>query len=307
MIMPKLKAFDFVFCYGFYSHGVIKNMIDRICWNITSKCNDNCSFCFRDNISEELSIEENLYIANKLCEYGIKHIAFSGGEALLYHGIFDLIEFFNKHGVDITLISNCILLDEEVLDRVLKFINWLAIPIDSISNNSVFMRNHNHLVNIQKVLSYINSTNKYDTLVKVNTVVTSINYQEIPIIYSNYIYLYPFIMRWNLFEFTPLRGKAVENNERFAMNTDMDTYIINYLNKLNISNSHLCIKYKHKSTIEDSYFVISPNGKVMKSDGIHEIYIGNLLQESVISIESKLCINTELYDKRTQFSQIVII
>lgn len=61
--------------------------IERICWNITNVCNDDCEFCFRDNLSQPLSLESNIKIVNKIIDGGIQHIAFSGGEPLLYDGI----------------------------------------------------------------------------------------------------------------------------------------------------------------------------------------------------------------------------
>ena len=33
-----------------------------ICWNITSRCNENCKFCYRIIADNEISLEKNMEI-----------------------------------------------------------------------------------------------------------------------------------------------------------------------------------------------------------------------------------------------------
>lgn len=133
-------------------------MISRVCWNITNRCNDNCAFCFRDQLSSELTLNQNRLIANKLIASGIKHIAFSGGEALLYEGLLDLIQLFSFSNIEITLISNSLLLDGSAIDEYSKYINWLALPIDTLIGNRKISRNMSHLDNVLQLLSYAEKT-----------------------------------------------------------------------------------------------------------------------------------------------------
>lgn len=84
-------------------------MIDYVCWNITNKCNDSCSFCFRDIERVPLTLSENITIAEKIIKSQIRRVTFSGGEALLYKNLFALVELFSKYDFDMRLITNCIL------------------------------------------------------------------------------------------------------------------------------------------------------------------------------------------------------
>lgn len=70
--------------------------IEKICWNIAGRCNDNCSFCFKDKERKSISLENALRIIDNLNNSGVKHIAFSREEALLYNGIFELFNY--THG-----------------------------------------------------------------------------------------------------------------------------------------------------------------------------------------------------------------
>ena len=56
----------------------------EVCWNITTKCNQNCRYCHRFLKINELTYEENLQILKNLMEDGIIDITWTGGEALMY-------------------------------------------------------------------------------------------------------------------------------------------------------------------------------------------------------------------------------
>jgi MoaA/NifB/PqqE/SkfB family radical SAM enzyme len=80
--------------------------ITKVCWNIINKCNDKCSFCFRDSIRKPLNVSENKNIIYNLAKSGVKSITFSGGEALLHKGIIDVIKFSHSLGLETTLVTN---------------------------------------------------------------------------------------------------------------------------------------------------------------------------------------------------------
>ena len=71
------------------------NKIYSVCWNITEKCNESCKFCYR-TIVDDLSLEENKRIADKLIEHGVEKITFAGGEPLLYKGLFGLAKYIKS-------------------------------------------------------------------------------------------------------------------------------------------------------------------------------------------------------------------
>ena len=58
-------------------------MIKKVCWNITSRCNKNCIFCFKFN-KKDISLEKNKKILQKLKKLGVEKITWSGGEPYMY-------------------------------------------------------------------------------------------------------------------------------------------------------------------------------------------------------------------------------
>ena len=91
-------------------------MPNSVCWNITSRCNDKCLFCYRDRESKELNFDKQKKIIQKIAESGIRKVTFAGGEPLLVEKIQDLILYANKNGLITSLTTNGILLNHENLE-----------------------------------------------------------------------------------------------------------------------------------------------------------------------------------------------
>lgn len=56
---------------------------NSVCWNITSQCNDNCLFCYRNRDSKEMDFEKQKIIVEKIADSGIRKVTLAGGEPLM--------------------------------------------------------------------------------------------------------------------------------------------------------------------------------------------------------------------------------
>lgn len=282
--------------------------IDRVCWNITSRCNDNCSFCFRDRESKSISLESALKIIDNLCNSGIKHIAFSGGEPLLYNEIFEVLNYAHGKNLEITLISNGILLDNLTIDRIEKSVNWLAVPIDNLKNVAVCARNDKHIVNVDRCLKYV-ERNNINISIKINTVLTSKNYNHLKDIYK-YINSFYCIKRWNIFEFIDIRGNAVNNSKVFNLTSEQYDFAKKCLKNINI-DKRLRVTLKSGKTLLSSYIVINPAGLIMlyDEDTKQEVILGDLKQEELKTVMSRNIdrYDLERYKKRTENGNMILV
>ena len=282
--------------------------IDRVCWNITSRCNDNCSFCFRDRESKSISLESALKIIDNLCNSGIKHIAFSGGEPLLYNEIFEVLNYAHGKNLEITLISNGILLDNLTIDRIEKSVNWLAVPIDNLKNVAVCARNDKHIVNVDRCLKYV-ERNNINISIKINTVLTSNNYNHLKDIYK-YINSFYCIKRWNIFEFIDIRGNAVNNSKVFNLTSEQYDFAKKCLKNINI-DKRLRVTLKSGKTLLSSYIVINPAGLIMlyDEDTKQEVILGDLKQEELKTVMSRNIdrYDLERYKKRTENGNMILV
>ena len=78
---------------------------------LTYRCNHKCLFCYcpwenEPSLKEaELSTDEWKKIFDKVKQYGVKQITFSGGEAILRDDLIDLISYAHNAGFSVGLIS----------------------------------------------------------------------------------------------------------------------------------------------------------------------------------------------------------
>lgn len=82
-------------------------------FEITSKCNGKCSYCYNDSLNDGTnvpflkikSVIEQAYQINPKTE-----VVFSGGEPLMHPNISDILDIGFEKGLDITIITNAYLI-----------------------------------------------------------------------------------------------------------------------------------------------------------------------------------------------------
>lgn len=119
-------------------------------WHITDKCNLKCKHCYGVSKNDELSIARIENIISEISETlniwnfavpVIKSINFTGGEPLLYNHLFELIEYCNKEGFRIAILTNGTLINRSIASLIRKLsISYVQISIDDINERHDFIR-----------------------------------------------------------------------------------------------------------------------------------------------------------------------
>ncbi len=152
-------------------------------------CNQKCSFCayrMEGSSSNQKFIESNIIPTPKLLEIidslhsmGVKAVQFTGGgEPLIHPGIKEAIRKTKEYGMEIALVTNGVLLDDELID-LLKDVSWVRISMDAaISETYQRTRKKNDfdlVINNIKKLAKV----KTSTILGIGFVVNKDNWQEI--------------------------------------------------------------------------------------------------------------------------------
>ena len=253
-------------------------MDKEICWNITARCNQNCKYCHRFLEIKDLTYEENKQILDNLINSGITDITWTGGEALLFPRINELIKYASSKGINNKLITNGKLLTKDIIDEIGKHLDSITLSIDSIDNviNEKLGRGYNHFETIKAILDYLK---KYkDIKVRINCVACSYTKDGFETL-INFLNNYE-IYSLRVFKFMPLREKAVKNKDIF--NISMDEYK-KIIDLVNVKSNAKKIDTRIENDMESKYVLILANGDLVITKNGKDVIIGNALRDSIKS------------------------
>jgi len=238
---------------------------------ITNKCNLDCPFCFRRNVSEE-PFSNIKKIIDNLKNYDTDTIVISGGEPLLRKDLKDILVLCKKHGFKTALQSNGLLLNNN-LDYIAPYVDWISLSLDGESKEkNTSMRNDKQFDAIIEVLPEIKKRN---ISVKLGTVVNKKNYKDI----ENIGFLIKgYVDVWKLYQFYPRGGTTAEKNKsELEISDDLFNKISNKIkNKfpdINIS-THTVEEFNKSPCL-----MIDPDGKVFISKENKDFFIGDIIND----------------------------
>lgn len=106
-------------------------------WAVTKACNLRCVHCYASADASpapnELSHAEGLALLDDLRGFGVPAVLFSGGEPLIRPDALALIEYARSIGLNATLSTNGLLIDDDTADRLARVgLRYVGISLDGI-------------------------------------------------------------------------------------------------------------------------------------------------------------------------------
>lgn len=296
----------------------LKNQLSKmklpltIQYELTSACNMSCPYCYNDSgiIKEkDLNQDEWLSITNRLvAEGGVFQVIFSGGEPLLRkQDILKMLEIFDKDGTVFSLITNGVLLDEQLIKKLSSY-TWLEIQIsiDFPDNRHDLVRNYKGAFSI--IDKNLEILYKYKIPFRIATVVTKNNLSIL-----NEMIDYALHKKANEIIFSEVftSGRACFNDllltpkERIFFRNNILKYQDEYKERIiitkGLSEKEQLNLYKDQVPLG---VIVRPNGNI-KLDCLLPFAIGNV--KSLISWEKmwERCYDDNIQDKVNNYINLI--
>ena len=105
--------------------------------DMTNFCNHNCSWCFgfyTQNDKSSLNLQEAKDIVSQIKELGGRGLIFTGGgEPLCNPATIKAVEYAKRLGLDIGFITNGMLIDDGIAEKLVENCTWIRISLDAAS------------------------------------------------------------------------------------------------------------------------------------------------------------------------------
>lgn len=108
-----------------------------VVFNCTRTCNLKCVHCYSQSENKkypgEITTAEAKSFIDDLADYEVPVLLFSGGEPLMRHDIFELIEYTTKKGLRAVLSTNGTLISKDIAETLKRFnLSYVGISLDGL-------------------------------------------------------------------------------------------------------------------------------------------------------------------------------
>ncbi len=270
-----------------------KLKIPSVNYHLWEPCNMRCKFCFatfkdvKNSILPKGHIPEKqaIKVIQQLAKYGFEKITFAGGEPLLCPWISKLIQEAKKAGMTTMLVTNGSKINENFLLHNKENLDWIALSIDSLNNTTNLKTGRavigKKILNKTYYKNTIDQIKNYGYALKINTVVTKLNYKE----NLSELIQYANPKRWKVLQVLPIKGQNDLTINNFTITEEEFNYFL---------NTHKNITQRiaeSNNAIKGSYVMIDPAGRFFdNSEGKHKY------SEPILKVGVKNAIKNMNYD-----------
>lgn len=258
-------------------------IIENVDWQITADCNRKCEYCFGPKCVQSISKNEVFQVVDALQRIGVKQIGITGGEPLVYTDIDEVLRYIKLKGINIYLSTNCDFYFKH-LRTIKEYVSIIGLPLDGADEKTHDL--HRGEGSFRNVLKTIEDVSNSGLKVRVGTVITKYNYNQLKEIEKLLKPITSQVLFWKLYEMVSY-ARNKEQVQRMKV-TQVTEEVFRELGSI------VGVEKIIYDTIElrnQSYFFIRPNGDVfvpiLRVEKSEEAVIGNILNTPLREIVNR--------------------
>ena len=278
--------------------------VPSVNFHLWKPCNMRCGFCFAtfQDINPEylpegyLPEEDAKLLVSNLAEAGFDKINFAGGEPTLCPWLSDLIETAKGYGMTTSIVTNGSMITETYLDKIDGHLDWVGLSIDTLDGDTQKRMGRavrgTHPMTEGEYLQCVNAIKRRGIRLKINTVVTSMNWGED---LTRFIRLAK-PERWKVFQVLPVIG---QNDDRIAEFEISRPQFESYVKRCRIvEGDDIHVVPESNELMTGSYVMISPDGRFYDNTNGKHTYSTSILEVGVVQALKEVRIEYERFRLR---------
>lgn len=290
-------------------------------WMLTPLCVLNCGYCFRDcspaSVASELSLENKKKAVEALYRLNVRKLTLSGGEPLFIGGnkvsdFLSLIDFIKRYkypknkesNLRIELLTNAVLLEDWVLDKLVGVVDRITITVDSVDDNILTRLGRNygqHTQYLERFKKRIKSIKERGFDIKLHSVITPVNYDgllDVVAMVLSHQREYP-ITKWKFYQYMTYNDPA--KDEIYSISDERYASICEKINEM-CQGSGIELAFKDNKTMEDSMVNLSHAGRIEAFKDVNGVRT-KVISRSIWEYESMDELKEELGIDASQFDR----
>jgi len=281
-------------------HPNFASKVPSINYHLWEPCNMRCGFCFAtfQDVKREMDLpkghlpkDECISVVNRIAEFGFEKINFAGGEPTLCPWLPDLIARAKAHGMTTSIVTNGSRITEQWLDALNGSLDWVGLSIDTVDPEKLIDLGRavggKIPITEAEYLDIIRAIKQRGIRLKINTVVTSVTWQED---FTAFIRLAN-PECWKLLEALAVKGQNDASIANFTVTAEeFEAYV--QRNRI-VEDDGIRVIPESNAAMTESYVMIDPAGRFFDnaqgsyrySDPILEVGVAAALKQ--VSIDPK--------------------
>ncbi len=264
--------------YSFVQTAPLLAKTGAVNFHFIPQCDSRCAFCFSTfqnaPSSAQLSFDEQIKLIKALGEEGCRKINFVGGEPTLYPKLAELLHQAKQMKIITSIVTNGYRL-KEVISRSEGKIDWVGLSVDSTNEEVQHALGRGSGDHVARIIILSRLCRDHGIRLKLNTVVTSLTWQED----MSYLVLEISPERWKLFQVLQIIGQNEERVEPFLITSSQFSDFVERHKPLR--KEGISVIAENNDAMTDSYLMIDPRGRFISNTDRKQSYSDPILDVGV--------------------------